>query len=57
MHDAPAHKRLTMAGRLVRENTALKERLRRAERALREGRSWESYQADEAILVDGEQQS
>jgi hypothetical protein len=48
----PAHKRVTAMGRLVRENKALKDRLRRAERALKEGRSFESYIGGEAITVD-----
>lgn len=41
--------------RLVRDNQSLRDRVRRAERALREGRSWESYEADEELLrAEGE---
>lgn len=46
--------RVSVHERLVRENRRLTDRLRRAERALKEGRSWASYEADEAITVNGE---
>lgn len=51
----PAHKRLTVLGRMERELRATKDCLRLAERALREGRTWASYQADVGVTVDGDE--
>lgn len=40
--------------RIVRENRTIREKLRRAERAIREGRTWDEYQADDGVTVNDE---